>query len=178
MSRWLRAVAVLAAICGGAACPALAGEAGTATGVDVLRAYAGTWKVEKENLATAESKAGHESNMLRNDCWQSGGYFVCDQFVNGESKALLVFTYDAARKVYTSYPVPTDGSSAGKGRLMIEGNVWTFPWQTGEGAGATFFRVVNVFVSPARIEFRQEFSRDGKQWTVMARGAETRIATP
>jgi hypothetical protein len=37
------------------------------------------------------------------------------------------------------------------------------------------FRVVNVFLTPDRIDFRQEFSTDGVHWTAMAHGTETRV---
>jgi hypothetical protein len=52
--------------------------------------------------------------------------------------------------------------------------VWTFPWQSDEDGKTTYFHVVNVFMGPDKIEFRQEFSTDNVHWTVMARGAETR----
>jgi hypothetical protein len=77
---------------------------------------------------------------------------------------------------YTSYPMPLDGSAAGQGKLEIKGNVWTFPWQTKYGDKTTWFRVVNVWVKPDRIEFRQEFSTDNVKWTEMAHGVEVKTA--
>jgi hypothetical protein len=145
-------------------------------GIDAIRAYEGTWNVEIEHFDTAQSKAGHEKTTLRNDCWKSGGYFACNQFVDGESKVLLVFTYNANDKAYTSTQVPPNGAQPGSGKLLIEGNQWTFPWQTGEADKTTYFRVVNVFASADRIDFRQEFSTDNIHWTIMARGMETRHA--
>jgi hypothetical protein len=126
-------------------------------GIDAIQAYEGSWDVSI-------------------DCWKSGGYFACNQYVNGESKALLVFTYDESRNVYTSYPIPRDGGAAGSGKLLIEGNVWTFPWEVKEGDKTTYFRVVNVFVTQGQIEFRQEFSSDNVHWTVMARGVEKKVS--
>lgn len=160
-----------------AAMPAFA----AAAGVDVVAAgYAGTWKVEIDHLDTPYSKAAHENNTLRNECWKSGGFLACNQYVDGVSKALLVFTYDAVADRYTSYPVPTDGSAAEKGTLLIRGNTWTYPWQvkdaTEKDSGMTYFRVVNVFTKSDTIEFRQEFSKDNEHWTVMARGLERRMA--
>jgi hypothetical protein len=145
---------------------------GKPPGIDAIRAYEGSWDVSVEHFDTAYSKASKEKSSLRNDCWKSGGYFACNQFVNGESKALLVFTYDAAKNVYTSYPIPFDGSSAGLGKLLIEGNVWTFPWESKDGDKTTYFRVVNVFATPDQIEFRQEFSTDNVHWTLMAKGLD------
>jgi len=147
-----------------------------ATGVDVILAYAGVWKIETEHFDTAQSKASHEKTTLHNACWKNGGYVACNQYVDGESKALIVFTYNAAKNVYTSYPVPLDGGDSGSGKLYIEGNVWTFPWQITEKEKTTYFRVVNVFSAPNRIEYRQEFSADNVHWTVTARGTEEKIS--
>ncbi|MBV8632334.1 MAG: hypothetical protein JOZ83_15505 [Silvibacterium sp.] len=145
-----------------------------ATGIDVIQAYAGTWKTETEHFDTAYSKAGKESSTLHNDCWKSGEFYACHQIVNGESKALIVFTYDPKTRTYTTYPVTLEGRPAGHGKLVIEGNVWTYPWDDTENGKATHFRVVNTFTAPNRIEFRQEYSTDNQNWTVMAKGVEVK----
>jgi hypothetical protein len=152
------------------------GGADKPAGIDAIRAYEGTWDVNIEHLETAHSKASREHTSLRNDCWKSGGYFACNQYVDGESKVLLVFTYNQDKNEYTSYPIPAGGGDAGRGTLRIDGNVWTFPWQVKEGDTTTYFHVVNVFSAPDRIEFRQEFSSDNVHWTVMAKGMETRTS--
>jgi hypothetical protein len=145
-------------------------------GIDAIRAYEGNWDVTIEHFDTAHSKASREHTSLRNDCWRSGGYFACNQYVDGESKVLLVFIYSQAKNEYTSYQIPPGGGEAGSGKLLIDGNVWTFPWQTKDGDTVTYFRVVNVFGAPDRVEFRQEFSPDNAHWTLMARGTETRTS--
>ncbi len=169
--KWRTKTAGLAALltCGWAA--SLAAESG---GIDTIQAYAGTWKTQTEHFDTAYSKAGKESSTLRNDCWKSGGFYACNQYVNGESKALIVFTYDDKDKTYTTYPIPVGGNSAGKGKLLIEGNVWTYPWEDTEQGKTTYFRVVNVFTAPGKIEYRQEFSTDKVKWTLMAKGTEVK----
>ena len=116
-------------------------------GIEVIQAYAGVWEVETEHFDTAHSKAGHEKSKLRNDCWKSGGYFACNQYVDGESKALIVFTYNEKENVYTSYPIPLDGGQAGAGKLHIEGNVWTFPWEEAEGGKTTVMQFTLYVVS-------------------------------
>ncbi len=152
------------------------GEPGMAqvTGIDAIQAYAGTWKTEMEHFNTAYSKAGKESTTLHNDCWKSGEFYACHQIVNGESKALIVFTYDSKTKAYTTYPIMLDGRAAGHGKLVIEGNVWTYPWEDTENGKTTYFRVVNTFTTPKTIEFRQEYSTDQKSWTLMAKGTEVK----
>lgn len=141
-------------------------------GIQKMLAYQGAWKIETEHFATRFSKAAKESSTLRNDCWRSAGYFVCDQFVNGESKDLIVFTYDARDDTYNSYSVPAAGGGGGSGKLTIKGNVWTFPWEDKQDGKTVYFRVVNTFTAPGTIEYRQEFSEDNVHWTVTAKGFE------
>lgn len=144
-------------------------------GLDVLKAYAGTWNAAIHYLDTPYSKQGDSSYQLRNDCWRSAGYYACDQFVGGESKALLVFTWDPKRG-YLSYPVtPESGTTLHAGHLVISGALWTFPWQLSKAGKTTYFHVLNTWDGPDRIEFRQEYSADGVHWQPMAEGHETRV---
>ncbi len=145
--------------------------------VDAILAYRGSWKVEVEHLATAQSKATHDTSNLRNICWKSNEYAACNQVVNGESKILLVYVYNAAEKNFTAYTIPGNGTANGTGKLLIEGNTWTFPWQIQENGKTTYYRVVNVFISPTRIEFRQEYSTDNEHWTQTMKGTEERVST-
>jgi hypothetical protein len=143
-------------------------------GIDAIMVYAGTWKVQGDRFATAHSDAGKEDTTLRNECWKSGGYVACNQYVNGESKVLLVFTYNDLLKMYTSYPIPQNGEAASAGRLQIVGNIWTFPWEVTQGGATTYFHVVNVFTGTDHIDYVQEFSTDNVHWTTMAKGSETK----
>jgi hypothetical protein len=145
-------------------------------GVDAVMAYAGTWKVHGEHFATAYSQVGKEDKTLRNDCWKSGAYVACNQYVDGDSKVLLVFTYSDKDKMYTTYQVPQAGAAPGSGKLQIQGNIWTFPWQVTQGDTTMYFHVVNVFTGTDQIDYAQEFSPDNVHWTTMAKGSETRVS--
>jgi hypothetical protein len=145
-------------------------------GIGEVWAYAGTWKIDTEKFDTAHSKAGKESATLRNSCWRDAAYVACAQYVNGEQKILLVFTYNPKDKTYTSYQIQAHGGEAGSGKLIIDGNVWTFPWQQTENGATTYFRVVNTFTTPRQIEYKEEFSTDQQHWTLMAQGVETKMA--
>ena len=149
---------------------------GSTAGVDAIMAYAGTWKVHGEHFATAYSQVGKEDKTLRNDCWKSGAYVACNQYVDGDSKVLLVFTYNDKDKTYTTYQVPQSGDAAGSGKLQIQGNIWTFPWQVTQGETTMYFHVVNVFTGTDQIDYAQEFSPDNVHWTTMAKGSETRVS--
>src|SRR5271165_4628168 len=80
-----------------------------ARGIDKLSAYAGTWKTETEHFDTKFSKARKDSTTLRNDCWRSGGYYCCHQFVDDKAAALIVYTYNEKSDAYKSYVIPSDG---------------------------------------------------------------------
>jgi hypothetical protein len=191
---WVRAIALISFLSGwagavaqqpatGAQQPATATQQpATATqptaaslGIDPIMAYAGVWKIETDHFDTEFSKMSHESSSLKNVCWKSGGYVACNQMVNGESKVLLVFTYVEKQNSYTTYQIPQGGGEPGSGKLFIDGNTWEFPWRV-TGDKITYFRVVNVFVAPDRIEYRQEYSADKEHWTVMAKGTERKIS--
>jgi hypothetical protein len=143
-------------------------------GIGAIKAYEGTWKFSSVSLDTPYSKAGKDEKVLRNDCWRSASYYVCNQFVDGVSQLLIVYTYDQQRNVYTSYLVPLDGTAASSGTLEINGDTWTYPWEVTENGSKVYVRVVNVFKSPESILYRREFSRDKVNWTVMATGNEVR----
>ena len=156
--------------------PALSQQpAPKASGVAVIQAYAGTWKVEIEHLDTKFSKAGKDSSTLENHCWLSDEYYSCHQYVNGKGVAFLVFTYTGKDDVYHSYVIPSDGNDAHLGTLLIKGDTWTYPWEDKDDSGKHYyFQVVNVWSSPDTIEFRQEFSEDKAHWTLSAKGHEVR----
>src|SRR5580700_4406193 len=114
MKRWIGAMLLMGLFGGWApAQTAQKSEQVSADGLDVMKIYAGVWKISGERFATAHSDAGKEETTLRNDCWQSGAYFACNQYVDGESKVLLVFTFNDKDKTYTSYQIPQGGSKTG-----------------------------------------------------------------
>lgn len=143
-------------------------------GLDKLAAYAGTWKTVSESFDTPYSKAGRQSATLQNACWRSGDFYACHQTVDGRSAALVVFLYAAKTDTYVTHAIPADGGAASDGILTINGNRWTFPWQSAEQGKPVYFHVINVFTDRNHIEYRQEFSRDSRHWTVMTKGRDTR----
>lgn len=146
------------------------------TGINRISAYAGTWKSETEHFDARFSKAHRESITLHNDCWGSDGYFACHQFVDGKPSVLIVYTYNQKDDVYKSYIVPSDGGDVTTGKLLIKGNVWTFPWEDKDKTGKTFyFEVVNVWTGACTIDYRTEFSEDRVHWTIASKGHESKL---
>ena len=137
--------------------------------------YEGSWRMQTESLDTEFSKVGKTGHVLTNRCQKSDRFYACAQKLDGTELALIVFTWDAAARSYVSYPIGVGGGAAGKGRLEIVGDTWTFPWDQSKDGVTIHFRVVNVFKGHDRIAYRQEFSRDGQAWIVSEHGTETRI---
>jgi hypothetical protein len=141
-----------------------------------LAAYQGMWRAESETLDSPYDKASRSPPIvLQNDCHRWEKFYACAQTVDGHPAALLVFSYTGAPGVYTSSPVPPDGSSARSGKLIIDGDEWTFPWEGTRDGAPVHFRVVNRFVSPDEIEVRREASTDGKTWLLIGRGHTMRV---
>lgn len=172
--RLLIAATLILAACihGSAQSPATISPAGIAA----IEAYKGTWKISTVARDTAHSKAAHDEKVLRNDCWRSAGYYACNQFLDGVSQALLVFTYSQDKNLYTSYVIPQDGSAAHSGTLEIHGDTWIYPWDVTENGPTVYYRVVNIFTSRNSIQFRSEFSADKQTWTPTATGTEVRLS--
>ncbi len=146
-----------------------------AGGIEPLAAYAGTWRIHITHYKTRYSKARTETSLLKNDCWRSAGFYACDQIVDGVSRALIVYTYDAKAAVYHSQVLLPGGGLPSSGTLMIAGNTWTFPWQDKDGKRTVYLRVVNIFVNRNTIKYRQEFSFDKIKWVLAASGGERRL---
>jgi hypothetical protein len=64
----LTAILAGSAICAGANSQ----PSTTGNGIAAIQAYQGTWKLKADSFDTAHSKAGHDENEIRNDCWRSG----------------------------------------------------------------------------------------------------------
>lgn len=172
----LAAALTIAACVQGSAQPPQSPATPSSAGIAAIEAYKGTWKFSSVTLDTPHSKAAKDERVFRNDCWRSAGYYACNQFLDGKSQDLIVFTYDPDKNLYTTYIVPPDGSAAHSGTLEIHGDTWIYPWESTEKGTTTYFRVVNVFKSPTSIQYRSEFSTDNQTWTPTATGTESRVA--
>lgn len=142
--------------------------------LDRLNVFAGTWKSDAENYDTIYSKAGTISSTLVNQCWKAGAFFVCNQSVNGASRVLLAFSYKGGDTYFVNY-VPADTGRAVSGTVIIAGGVWTYPGQQNKLGQTTYFRNVQIFSDNDNIDFREEFSNDNQNWTLMSKGHETRV---
>jgi len=110
---------------------------------------------------TTYTKARIENLAVRNDCWRSSSYYVCDQFVNGKSAAFIVYTYNASQRLYHLQVISKDGNPPVSGVLTIEGNTWTFPWQYEDKGKVVSFASSTCFQTATRSIFTRAFVRQG-----------------
>ena len=153
---------------------ATAADAPMPTPLDRLNVFAGTWTSEVQNFKTPYSEESSGTSTLVNQCWKTGAFFLCNQSVNGASRAMLVFTYKGG-DTYNEVEVSADTGHAANGTLLVDGGVWTFPGQFHKLGQLVYVRTVNIYDGTDSLDFREEFSDDQVNWTVMSKGHETRV---
>ena len=144
--------------------------------VTVFARYAGTWRMELTHAQTPYSKPSTEKMTVRNDCWRSEVFYVCDQIIDGTPKALIVFFYNAEEHTYGSFPITAHSDNVHPGEVLVDGNTITFPWQINDNGKTVYMRIVNTFTTQDTIDFRQEYSEDNTHWLPMATGVERKVA--
>jgi hypothetical protein len=132
--------------------------------------YQGTWHVSRSNLA-----AGAKPDELKNECALLGKYFACQQIINGQEGALVVFIPAAMAGRYYTQNIRVDGFASGRGDLEIAGgDHWTYTSTRDDSGRTIYYRTTNVFSGKNRIHFESAESNDGKNWKVTVSGDEVR----
>jgi hypothetical protein len=132
--------------------------------------YQGTWQVSRSDLA-----AGGKPDELKNQCALLGKYFACQQTINGQQGALVIFIPASGAGQYYTQFVRLEGVASGRGNLEIAGDRWTYT-STRDASGETlYYRTINVFTGKNRIHFESAESGDGKNWKVTGSGDEVRV---
>lgn len=142
--------------------------------LDRLNIFAGTWKSDTQTFKTPYSEEGSSSYTLVNQCWKAGAFFVCNQSVDGVSRTMLVFSYKGG-DTYKEVAVSADSGMGSNGTLLVDGGVWTFPGETHKLGQVVYFRTVNIYDGNDSLDYREEYSNDQQNWTLMAKGHESRV---
>lgn len=157
-----------------AALPAFA-DAPPATGLDRLaEVLPGTWKTEGQTLDTKFTKAGPQRYTTVRDCWRDGDAYKCVFVVNGQLQLYDIISWHANDGVYLMTQITPQGRQP-EFHISVKDDVWTFAQeiQTQDGH-IVHYRIVRTYTAPASAGYAYEYSDDGKQWTRMAEGTETR----
>ncbi len=135
-----------------------------------LKLYDGAWEVK---LTAPEPK----TDRLENHCAQTGLFFACEQKLNGKTGALIVFlptgkAANGAQEYRTQALIP-DASPAGEwGHLVIDGDTWTYTWESGDPKSLVHWRNVNHFSGKDKVHFELQKSEDGTIWKTQMAGDE------
>ncbi len=132
--------------------------------------YQGGWRVSRSDLAP-----GAKPDELKNQCALLGKYFACQQTVNGQAGALIIFIPAATAGQYYTQNVRLEGFASGRGNLEIAGDRWTYLSTRDESGKTVYYRTLNVFTGKNRIHFENAESNDGKNWKVTGSGDEVRV---
>jgi hypothetical protein len=128
--------------------------------------YNGTWKA---------AISGKSPDTIVNHCARTGLFFVCEQNVNGQPGALLVFVPVDAEGHYRTNPVQKDGHAYGPGELEIKGDHWIYMGKDEQGGKTIWYRTTNDFSGNDHIHFEQAKSTDKVNWEVQRSGNEVRV---
>ncbi len=129
--------------------------------------YNGTWKVSIQG----QTAARHSHQPLRP---YRPLFFACEQNVNGNPAALVVFVPIDAEGHYKTNPITKDGAAIGPGDLEIKGNHWTYLGKSEENGKTTWYRTTNDFTDDSHIHFEQSQSTDKINWQLQRTGDEVR----
>jgi hypothetical protein len=138
-----------------------------------LKLYDGKWDV-------TTTIGGRGLVHLENHCTRTGLFFVCEQMVNGNSQALVIFLPVAklagGGEEYRNMGLPADASSSGGwGKVTIDGDKWTYLWESGEVEKKVQWRNINQFSGTDKIHFEIQSSEDGTTWKTVKAGDEVRV---
>lgn len=141
---------------------------------EALRLYDGSWEVR---ISSPEKKL---PDHLTNHCAKTGVFFSCEQELNGQSVALVVFQptgkAGTGGQEYRNLGLPSDGSKPGDwGKLVIDGDTWTYSWTQKSGEKSVAYRNVNHFTGKDRIHFELQNMEDGTNWNTQLSGDEQRV---
>ncbi|MBV8283119.1 MAG: hypothetical protein JO175_00640 [Candidatus Eremiobacteraeota bacterium] len=160
-----------------AACVVLSPATARADADDARADYAGTWHGSGTFYATVYSKPGPSSDTT-SCAWEADKtYLVCSQdsvTPYGPGKQLTV--YARIGDAYVFQRIDPSGA-VHTAEVTVSGKTWTYSNATYELGKRVVYRTINVFDGNTQ-RWYSEFSYDGKRWTRMAEGVETRTATP
>jgi hypothetical protein len=140
---------------------------------EALKLYDGGWEVKMATL-------GKKSDNLVNQCSKTGKFFECEQQLNGETVALVVFLPEektsSGGQEYRNVALLANGSKPGDwGKIVIEGQTWTYTWTQKDGEKSVPWRNVNHFSDKDHIHFELQSMEDGMNWKTQLSGDEVRM---
>ena len=153
-----------------------AADAPAPTGLDALAArLPGTWKTAGQTFDTSVTKAGPQNYTTVHDCWREGDAYKCVFVVNGTLQLYDIYAWNAGDSMYGMTQITPQGRQP-EFRLTIKGDNWTYDQDINTAQGQVIhYRIVRSYTSATTADYTYEFSSDGKAWTEIAKGTDTRL---
>lgn len=138
--------------------------------------FVGTWRAEGE-IKPGPFGAGGKFTGTNRVRWMDGGFFLVTQSefngALGEGTETAYMGYDSNEKVYTYDSFNTLGE-ADHARGNLDGDTWTWQSETRIGSQTRKARLTQKVLSATAYTFKFETSLDGKTWTVLLEGKDTK----
>ena len=146
------------------------------TGLDRLaQLLPGTWKTVGQTFDTQFTKAGPQTYNTVRDCWREGAEYKCVFVVNGQLQLFDIFSWDAADGLYQEIQITPQGRQP-VFHLSVKNATWTYDQEIESHDGhVVHYRIVRSYTGPKTADYLYEYSLDGKDWTPIAKGTESRI---
>ncbi|MBV8244596.1 MAG: DUF1579 family protein [Candidatus Eremiobacteraeota bacterium] len=170
----MRPLAFFAALVSSLGTTSLGAGAQSASPVDALGLYRGTWQSSATIVDTTFSKAGEADGTTACDWSGDRLFMICQQNINYKGTPVhdvTIFTYNPETKAYRFYSVAPNRVTDAD--ILVDRNSVTFPSTFKDDNGKTVtMRTVNTWTDSDHYAFRTEYSLDGgAHWTVMLSGS-------
>lgn len=147
-------------------------------GLDRLAAVLpGTWRTTGQTFDSQFTKAGPQLYTTVRDCWREDSAYKCVNVVNGVLQLYDIFSWDEGGALYEETQVTPQGKQAGF-HITVKGDSWTYDQEIEDRSGGVIhYRIVRTYASPLSADYLYEYSSDGKTWTRIAQGTETKLVS-
>ena len=138
--------------------------------------FVGTWAAEGE-IRPGPMGPGGKFTGTNRVAWMGGGFFLVTRSdfsgVMGTGTETAYMGWDADEKTYT-YDSFNSMGEADHARGRLDGDTWTWLSETRIGAQTMKGRLTQKVRSATAYDFRFETSPDGKAWTTVLEGKDTK----
>ncbi len=140
----------------------------------LMAALPGTWHTVGQTFDTQFTKAGAQNYTTLRDCWRDKDSVKCVFVVNGSLQLYDIFSYDTQDGLYHETQVTPQGKQP-EFHISVKDPVWTYDQDiASRDGGVIHYRIVRTYRSPLSVDYSYAFSTDGKQWTEIAKGTESK----
>jgi len=147
---------------------------GASDPLDALMVYDGDWSVSAEKPWSGATPG--TIDHLTSRCRRFTAYVACEQSVNGNPLALIVFTLGDRPGRLNTRTIAPNGLAGSRGDFMIDGEHWTYVDRPPVGSAGPWSRVENFIIDRDHIRFEEYESLDeGATWTRTNAGTEQRV---